>query len=248
MAAIHWFRKGLRLHDNPALLDACRAAGAHGVYPVFVLDPRFADPDRVGVVRYRFLLEALQDLHTRLQARGNRLYVVRGRPEEALPALFEPWGVKTLTFESDTEPFASVRDEAVTRAAHARGVAVRTHGTHTLHPPGAYFRQCEGGARGFPTGTYAAFLKLFAKVGAVPPAVEAPSAVPPPPAAAAAPSDGAGPTRAVPGGAGAGAGSSGGGSGSASGSGGADGDPFRVPSLEELGYPVPPSPSKVSLS
>lgn len=24
--AVHWFRKGLRLHDNPALVDACKGA------------------------------------------------------------------------------------------------------------------------------------------------------------------------------------------------------------------------------
>jgi cryptochrome len=37
--AILWFRKGLRLHDNPALLEA--ASGASALYPVFVLDPYF---------------------------------------------------------------------------------------------------------------------------------------------------------------------------------------------------------------
>ena len=30
MAAVHWFRKGLRLHDNPALLAACAAATEAG--------------------------------------------------------------------------------------------------------------------------------------------------------------------------------------------------------------------------
>lgn len=33
------FAQGLRLHDNPALLDAC--AGAEHMYPIFVLDPHF---------------------------------------------------------------------------------------------------------------------------------------------------------------------------------------------------------------
>ena len=42
-------RKGLRLHDNPALLDSCK--GASCVYPVFVLDPNYADPGKVGVLR-----------------------------------------------------------------------------------------------------------------------------------------------------------------------------------------------------
>jgi cryptochrome len=31
--------QGLRLHDNPALLEACRQA--QHVYPVFIIDPFF---------------------------------------------------------------------------------------------------------------------------------------------------------------------------------------------------------------
>jgi cryptochrome len=31
--------QGLRLHDNPALLEACK--GAKHVYPIFIIDPFF---------------------------------------------------------------------------------------------------------------------------------------------------------------------------------------------------------------
>jgi len=37
---IHWFRKGLRLHDNPSLLDSVR--GADTLRFVYILDPWFA--------------------------------------------------------------------------------------------------------------------------------------------------------------------------------------------------------------
>ena len=49
MRSIHWFRKGLRLHDNPAAMRACDDAKA--VYALFILDPRFADENKVGAVR-----------------------------------------------------------------------------------------------------------------------------------------------------------------------------------------------------
>ena len=44
-----WFRRDLRLADNPALL----AAGADGaeVVPVFVVDPRFSQPSPEAVTR-----------------------------------------------------------------------------------------------------------------------------------------------------------------------------------------------------
>lgn len=67
MSSLMWFRKGLRLHDNPALLAAIE--GAKHVYPVFILDPYFLRPDpsapspgstRVGINRIQFLLQSLQ--------------------------------------------------------------------------------------------------------------------------------------------------------------------------------------------
>ncbi len=45
--------------------------------------------NRVGVNRYNFLLESLTDLNEGLKARGSRLLVVRGQPQEVLPKLFK---------------------------------------------------------------------------------------------------------------------------------------------------------------
>lgn len=66
-------------------------------------------------VRHRmaFLLESLQDLDEQLRAKGSRLFVVRGKPEEVLPGLFEEWNVKKLTFEADSEPRSRERDREV---------------------------------------------------------------------------------------------------------------------------------------
>ena len=48
--SIHWFRKGLRLHDNRALLEACEEASA--VYPLYVVDSDPASPEsRAGSLR-----------------------------------------------------------------------------------------------------------------------------------------------------------------------------------------------------
>jgi hypothetical protein len=57
--ALHWFRKGLRLHDNPSLLAAAASASSDviNLYCVFVLDPHFAKPALIGPLKYYFLLE-----------------------------------------------------------------------------------------------------------------------------------------------------------------------------------------------
>lgn len=50
---MHWFRKGLRLHDNPALQEALNCADT--VRCVYILDPWFAGSANVGVNRWRFV-------------------------------------------------------------------------------------------------------------------------------------------------------------------------------------------------
>lgn len=49
--AVHWFRKGLRLHDNPALQEALRDATS--LRCIYILDPWFAASSAVGINRWR---------------------------------------------------------------------------------------------------------------------------------------------------------------------------------------------------
>ena len=90
-STVMWFRKGLRIHDNPALDYAARSSSA--VYPVFVIDPHYMKPDpnafspgssRAGLNRIRFLLESLLDLDSSLKRLGSRLLVLKGEPVETL--------------------------------------------------------------------------------------------------------------------------------------------------------------------
>lgn len=91
-----WFRKGLRIHDNPALDQARR--GCKHLYPVFVLDPHYLDPDqttfspgsaRSGLNRIQFLLESLRDLDASLRRLGSRLLLLRGEPAPVLCCLLK---------------------------------------------------------------------------------------------------------------------------------------------------------------
>ncbi len=62
--AIVVFTRDLRLHDNPALHQAC--VRARQVVPLFVIDPVIAAPPN----RARFLAESLADLRVSLRERG----------------------------------------------------------------------------------------------------------------------------------------------------------------------------------
>ena len=87
---IYWFRKALRLHDNPSLVQALQ--NASHVTPVFCLDPWFVKSGSVGANRMQFLLESLEDLDTRLGKLDSRLLVLQGNPLEELPRIFNKEG------------------------------------------------------------------------------------------------------------------------------------------------------------
>ncbi|XP_063799756.1 cryptochrome-1-like [Pseudophryne corroboree] len=129
--SIHWFRKGLRLHDNPALLAAMKDSVE--LHPIFILDPWFPKNMSVSANRWRFLIETLKDLDDSLKKINSRLFVVRGKPAEVFPLLFKKWKVTRLTFEVDTEPYSRQRDAEVERLAAEHNVEVIQRVSNTLY-------------------------------------------------------------------------------------------------------------------
>lgn len=179
-AAVHWFRKGLRLHDNPALLAAAKFAAQNGstLYPVFVLDPWFLQPSRVGANRVQFLLQCLSDLHVSLQRHNSRLFVLRGKPEQELLQFMQQQEVGLLTFEADDEPYARRRDGAIRRQAEQMRVQVQQHCSHTLWDP-AHLLSKNGGK---PPKSYTTTRKMCKAAGAPPKPLAAPAQLPAVPA------------------------------------------------------------------
>lgn len=128
---VHWFRKGLRLHDNPALREGLKDAASFRC--VFVIDPWFAGSSNVGINKWRFLLQCLEDLDRNLRKLNSRLFVIRGQPADALPKLFKEWGTTCLTFEEDPEPFGKVRDHNISEMCKELGIEVISAVSHTLY-------------------------------------------------------------------------------------------------------------------
>ncbi|CAB1456083.1 unnamed protein product [Pleuronectes platessa] len=128
---IHWFRKGLRLHDNPALKESLQ--GADSVRCIYILDPWFAGSSNVGINRWRFLLQSLEDLDSSLRKLNSRLFVIRGQPTDVFPRLFKEWKISRLSYEYDSEPFGKERDAAIKKLASEAGVEVTVRTSHTLY-------------------------------------------------------------------------------------------------------------------
>ncbi len=135
MTAIVWFRRDLRLNEQPALRAALDAHDR--VVPVFCFDDRLLHGRHASGPRTQFLLECLRDLDASLRERGGGLVVRHGPPERELPALAEEVGAGAVHFTSDVSPFARTRGEATGRALQEAEVEVCSHpGLTAVDEPG----------------------------------------------------------------------------------------------------------------
>ena len=135
---IMWFRRDLRLADNPALCAALAEAGGADTYPVFVLDPALLGP--AGAARKAFLGRCLDDLAGRLDG---RLSVVGGNPAEVIPRLARKVKAEAVVVSGDFGPYGRERDRAVEQALESDGRCLVRCGTPYAVEPGTV--QTRGG-------------------------------------------------------------------------------------------------------
>lgn len=142
---IVWFRRDLRLADNPAW--AAATATCDRVMAVFVVDPQLWDSCHAR--RRAVLAGNLRSLDDALAARGGRLWVGRGEPVEMLAELIRRAGARAVFANRDVSPYAARRDGAADARlpmrwtdgcfVHAPGsVRSRTGTGYTVFTP--YFR------------------------------------------------------------------------------------------------------------
>ncbi|MDD2810204.1 DASH family cryptochrome [Rhodoferax sp.] len=136
---IYWFRNDLRLHDNPALTQACAQASA--VLPVYCLGSASATHNgepRWGVMqpsvhRQRVLLDSLQDLDAQLRRLGSALTVLYGAPGEMLPKLAQALNVRTV----HCEHIAATHERSEVDGLQQAGLNVASHWQSSLFEPAA---------------------------------------------------------------------------------------------------------------
>ena len=186
--AIHWFRKGLRLHDNPALLKSLTFASNSKcnsglLYPVYILDGDCYQLRNASALRANFLLECLNDLDASLRELGSRLYVVKGDPTIVLPQLWEQWNVTYMTCESDEsgEPYAVERDAKMTDLAMKHCVNFDSVPQETIFSLNSYVDKVGGVERMDKVpNTMGSFQKLFGAMNrnGIPKPMETPKSIP----------------------------------------------------------------------
>ncbi len=130
--SIVWFRRDLRLADNPAW---ARATAAHSqVVALFVLEPELLAA--AGPHRRRQLLHHLHSLHRSLQADGGGLTVRSGPAAVAVVDVARAVDASALYFNADYSAFARRRDDAVIQAVDDTSAVVEVFHGNVVHEPG----------------------------------------------------------------------------------------------------------------
>ena len=130
---LYWFRTDLRLHDSPGLKAAIELK-PEVLYPIWCWDSHYVYRARVGVNRWQFLIDCMNDVSesiTKLNP-NSKLFVLREPAITLLPKLFKAWKITHLVFEKDTDAYAKARDEIVRQLAQQAGVEVIAAGGRTL--------------------------------------------------------------------------------------------------------------------
>lgn len=123
-----WFRRDLRLQDNPALVEA---AAGDGVLALFVLDPALTGPS--GLPRLAILRRTLAALDGQLHG---RLVIRRGNPRTVLPRVCKEIGADGVFCAGDYGPYGADRDRSVASAL-GNGLELHRVGSPYAMLPGA---------------------------------------------------------------------------------------------------------------
>jgi deoxyribodipyrimidine photo-lyase len=128
-----WFRRDLRLSDNPSVVAAIRSG--RPVIPVFILET--GGPERpVGAASLWWLDKSLTSLSADLEAIGSRLILRRGEAGAILSGFAAQTGAQAVIYSRVYEPQVLERDTALETALRASGLETQAHNASLLLEPG----------------------------------------------------------------------------------------------------------------
>ncbi len=127
---ILWFRRDLRLADQPML--AAAVATGRPLLPVFILDP---ETDAIGAAPKWRLGLAVAAFAEALAGIGLRLVLRRGPALAALRELVAETGAGGVWWSRAYDPASVARDSGIKAALQAEGRAARSFPGHLMHEP-----------------------------------------------------------------------------------------------------------------
>lgn len=130
MKGLVWFRRDLRLHDNPALSAACKEC--QEIVPLFVFDEPLLRSHVFGSACVEFMLGCLDELRRSLEKRGVTLAWRIGEPIETVLRTARELAADAVYWNRDYEPAAVERDRTVQQRLAQEGRTVKTFKDHVV--------------------------------------------------------------------------------------------------------------------
>ncbi|XP_010538941.2 PREDICTED: cryptochrome-1 [Tarenaya hassleriana] len=148
--SVVWFRRDLRVEDNPALAAGVRAGP---VIAVFVWAPEEEGHYYPGRVSRWWLKNSLAQLDSSLRSLGTRLVTKRSTDSVAsLLEVVKATGASQIFFNHLYDPLSLVRDHRAKEVLTAQGIVVRSYNADLLYEPWEV-----NDSQGLPFTTFAAF-------------------------------------------------------------------------------------------
>ncbi|XP_072990389.1 cryptochrome-1 isoform X1 [Typha latifolia] len=131
--SVVWFRRDLRVEDNPALAAGVRAGD---VVAIFIWAPEEEGPYYPGRVSRWWLSQSLHHFDSSLRSLGTSL--ITKRSFDTVSTLLEvvrSTGASNLFFNHLYDPLSLVRDHRLKELLTARGITVRSFNADLLYEP-----------------------------------------------------------------------------------------------------------------
>lgn len=131
--ALIWFRRDLRLADNPALSAAIEAYDR--VVPLYIHAPDEEAPWEPGAASRWWLHHSLEALVSDLRDRGSVLHIVRGPTLTAVQGLLKKYGATAIYWNRLYEPTITARDTEIKQRLIDEGIDARSFKASVLFEP-----------------------------------------------------------------------------------------------------------------
>jgi deoxyribodipyrimidine photo-lyase len=131
-AVLVWFRRDLRLNDNPAL--AAAVASGRPIVPVYILGDG-AETRPIGGASKWWLDKSLRALGADLESRGSKLILRSGGVEQTLQALVAETGAGAVFWNRLYEPGQTARDARLKASFKSQGITAQSFNASLLVEP-----------------------------------------------------------------------------------------------------------------
>ena len=132
-ASIFWFRRDLRIDDNPGLYEAL--ANSKNVIPIFIFDTNIIDNLPSDDNRIKFIWHSLSLLNERLKELGSTLNIFKGNPLEVFKKITLKYRLTSVYVNRDYEKYSIKRDKEINTFLNENKIAFNASKDHVLFEP-----------------------------------------------------------------------------------------------------------------